>query len=354
MANYDGSATENGFTSTGSLIDLIKVAYDRRIDREFSAATMLRSFADKKVVNQTQPGATVTFSIHKNLDVDYTPLNEIVDGNETALDNPTQVSVTVNEHGRYTIYTEALTQFAFDDALAKNVTDTIKTNQLETLDGLVAKVLRGDSIRAAGTTATTVYNTVIDGTIYTTIDDADDAAGSVTALTADDVAMVVAELRSASVPTWDANNYVAVLHPRVASAFRRSTDPAGWRYANTYVDTSALMAGEIGIFEGVRFVESSRVLPKGDLWGSDAEGVYSTYVFGRQALAEVVVKEPAVIVDGDIVDPYGRKTAIGWYGILGWNLYRPESLYVIKSTTAVSGGSESLSLDDLIDVEVGE
>jgi len=340
MANYDGSSTVAGTTSTGSLSDLIKVAYDRRLDREFSATTLLRSFADKKVVNQTQPGATVTFSIHKNLSVDYTPLNEIVDGNETSLDNPTQISVTVNEHGRYTIYTEALSQFAFDDQLAKNVMDTIKTSHLETLDGLVAKVLRGDSIRDAGDEATQVYNSVVNDEFFTTLAlaDAEIVANGVGPLTADAVAKVVAELRSASVPTWDSNNYVALIHPRVAAAFRRNTDPASWRYANTYVDTSALMAGEIGTFEGVRFVETSRVLPKSDetdpVDGGTA-GIYSTFVMGRQALAEVVVKEPSVIVDGNIVDPYGRKTAIGWYGILGWNLYRPESLYVIKSDNSV-------------------
>jgi N4-gp56 family major capsid protein len=353
MANYDGSSTVNGFTSTGSLEDLIKVAYDRRIDREFVATTLLRSFADKKVVNQTQPGATVTFSIHKNLSVDYTPLNEIVDGNETSLDNPTQISVTVNEYGRYTIYTEALTQFAFDDALAKNVTDTIRTNQLETLDGLVAKVMRGDLIREAGNTATQTYNSVVNGKFFTNLDDADAeiADNGVSPLTATAVRDVVAELRTASVPTWDANHYVALVHPRVAAAFRSNTDAAGWRYANTYVDTTKLMSGEIGIFEGVRFVETSRVLPKEDEFGVDGDGVYTTYIIGRQALAEIVTKEPGVIVDGDITDPYGRKVAIGWYGILGWNLYRPESLYAIKSSSLTL--VEQFNLDDLGDVEVG-
>lgn len=347
MSNYTptslptpfGTNGVTGFTDTASLSNLIQIAYDRRLDREFSAATLLRSFADKKVVNQTQPGSTVTFSIHKNLSVDYTPLNEVVDGNETVLDNPSTVNVTVNEHGRYTVYTEALTQFAFDDALAKNVTDTIKTNQLETLDGLVAKVLRGDNIRAAGVLTGIEdgganYNTVIDGVFFSNIAAADAAIATAAALTADDVRAIVAELRTNSVPTWDANNYVALIHPRVAAAFRAITDQAGWRYANTYVDTSALMSDEIGIFENVRFVSTSRVLPKGNEFGVDGSGVYSTYFLGRQALAEVVVKEPAVIVDGTIPDPYGRKTAIGWYGILGWNLYRTESLYTVKSIVA--------------------
>lgn len=339
MAQYPGTPAGAPYTDTGALENLIQVAYDRRLDREFTAATLLRSFADKKVINQTQPGATVTFSIHKNMSVDYTALNEVTDGNEAVIDNPTQISVTVNEHGRHTIYTEALTQFAFDDALAKNVTDTIKTNQLETLDGLVAMVLRGDNIRAAGTEATTVYNTVIDGVFFSTLAAADAAIGTASALTADDVRAIVAELRTASVPTWDANNYVALIHPRVAAAFRASTDQAGWRYANTYVDTTNLMSDEIGIFENVRFVSTSRVLPKSsvggsEMWGEDGEGVYSTFFLGRQALAELVVKEPSVIVDGNVPDVYGRKTAIGWYGILGWNLYRPESLFTVKSTIA--------------------
>lgn len=330
MAYPSSPAAGAPFTDTGALSNLIKVAYDQRLSMEFSAETILRSFADKKVINQTQPGAEVIFSIHKKMTVNKTPLNEVVDGNESVLDNPKQVSVKVNEHGNYTIYTEALQQFAFDDALAANVMSTIKTNQLETLDALVGDVLIGANIRAAGTEATTEYRSIVNGKFFNTIAlaDAEIAANGVTPLSADALRDAVAELRSDAVPTWD-SAYVAVMHPRVSSKFRAITDAAGWREANTYVNTTNLINGEVGMFEGVRIVENPRV-PVEEIEG--VEDIYNTFIFGREALAELVSKEPSVIVDGDIVDPYGRKTAVGWYGILGWNLFRAESLYTVKST----------------------
>lgn len=332
MAYPASPAAGSPYTDTGALSNLIKVAYDQKLSLEFTAATILRDFADKKVVNQTQPGAEVIFSIHKKMAVNLTPLNETVDGNETVLDNPKQVSVKVNEHGNYTIYTEALMQFAFDDALAANVMGTIKTNQLETLDALVGNVLIGGNIRAAATTATTEYNTIVNDTIFKTIAlaDAEVLANGVGVLSADALRTAVAELRSDAVPTWN-STYVAIMHPRVASKFRASTDAAGWRDANTYVNTTNIINGEVGTFEGVTIVENPRV-PVETIEG--VEDVYNTFILGKEALAELVSKEPSVIVDGDIVDPYGRKTAVGWYGILGWNLFRAESLYTVKSKLA--------------------
>ena len=324
---YPGTPAGAPYTDTGALSNIIKVAYDQKLAFEFTSATLFRQLADKKVVNQTQPGSEVIFSIHKKMAVNLTPLNETVDGNETVIDNPTQVSVKVNEHGAYTVYTEALMQFAFDDNLASNVINTIKTNQLETIDGLVAGVLSGGNIVAAGTTATAAYNTIIDGVVYGTLALATAAAAGITVLTTEDLGVAAAELRSDSVPTWDANSYVAFMHPKVARKFRASVDAAGWLEVNKYNDAVKIYAGETGTFEGIRVIETPRVPV------SEA-GVYTTFVLGKEALAEVVSLEPSVIVDGDIPDPYGRKTAIGWYGILGWNLFRSESLYTILSTVA--------------------
>jgi N4-gp56 family major capsid protein len=308
------------YTDTGAFSNLIQIAYDQRLSVEFAAATILRSFADKKVVNQTQPGQEVVFHIHKKMAVNTSPLGETEDGNGVALTNPKPVTLTVNEYGNYTVYTEALQQFALDDSLASNVVNTIKTNLLETLDALVANVLDG-----TGLGNSVKYNTIVNHTLYTTIGTRNAAvtAGVTTVLTADDLRTAVAELRSDAVPTWD-SGYVAIMHPRVASKFRASTDAAGWRDANTYVNVSGLINGEIGTFEGVRVIENPRVPVSED-------GIYTTFILGKEALAEAVVKEPSTVIDGNIEDVFGRKTAAGWYGILGWTLFRSESLYAVKS-----------------------
>ena len=64
--------------------------------------------------------------------------------------------------------------------------------------------------------------------------------------------------------------------------------------------------------------------------------VYSTYLCGQQALAEAVAEEPHTVI-GPVVDKLNRFRPIGWYGILGFKVYREEALYRIESSSSVSG-----------------
>jgi hypothetical protein len=64
--------------------------------------------------------------------------------------------------------------------------------------------------------------------------------------------------------------------------------------------------------------------------------VYSSYLCGQQALAEAVAEEPHTVI-GPVVDKLNRFRPIGWYGILGFKVYREEALYRIESASSVSG-----------------
>jgi N4-gp56 family major capsid protein len=63
--------------------------------------------------------------------------------------------------------------------------------------------------------------------------------------------------------------------------------------------------------------------------------VYSTYLCGQQALAEAVAEEPHTVV-GPVIDKLNRFRPIGWYGILGFKVYREEALYRIESASSIS------------------
>lgn len=321
MTNYYGGAGEAApYSDSASLSNLIKTAYDQRIRLAFRSQPLFRQFADTKVINGTQPGATVVFHIHKELAPVTAPLGEINDGDGTQLSDPTPITVTVREYGNYTIYTEALSAFAFDDALAKNISTQIANNLADSVDKLVTDVL-----------LTTDSNLVESSAgVVSTVENADLATTTVTeGLTAKTIRHAVAELRSNNVPARQGNKYVVVTHPRVASQFRASIDAASWREATlASTNIADIVTGTTGDFEGVTFVETPRA-------PFDAvSGTYTSFVFGAEALAEVVSKEFSVVVDGDIPDVYGRKTAIGWYGIAGWALFRPESMFAIKTVLA--------------------
>jgi N4-gp56 family major capsid protein len=63
--------------------------------------------------------------------------------------------------------------------------------------------------------------------------------------------------------------------------------------------------------------------------------VYRTIVAGKQALAEAVAEEPHVVI-GPVVDKLMRFRPIGWYGVLGFSIYRQESLYRIATASSIA------------------
>jgi N4-gp56 family major capsid protein len=130
-------------------------------------------------------------------------------------------------------------------------------------------------------------------------------------------------------------NYLCFIHPEVSLDLRSSTDVAGWRVPQNYGlgdGLTGLISGELGTFENVRFVETPRVT----ITGSGSTKAYNTYVLGKEALAEAVAEEFHVVANGVITDPLLRKTALGWYGIAGWSIFRPQALWAIKSQSSVA------------------
>ena len=160
-----------------------------------------------------------------------------------------------------------------------------------------------------------------------------DAANATGDINSEALRAAVTTHRTKSVVPVRGSMYATFIHPEVSHDIRRETDPAGWRQPHTYVDTTELYVGEIGTWEGLIFIETP-FCRKTDNAGTD---VYSTYVFGREALAEAVAEEPHLVVNGNLgQDVFNRKTSVGWYGILGHSIFRPEPLIQIGSTSSIT------------------
>jgi hypothetical protein len=63
--------------------------------------------------------------------------------------------------------------------------------------------------------------------------------------------------------------------------------------------------------------------------------VFDTIVAGSQAMAEAVAEEPHVVI-GNVTDKLMRFRPMGWYGVLGFAVYRDEALYRITSGSSIS------------------
>lgn len=315
------------YTQVSSL-DLNQTAFEKLAYFALRPELYFDRFAEVEATNATNPGATHTFTIFQDLAVASTELSETTDVTPVALSD-SQVSVTMKEYGNAVVTTAKLraTSFINVDPVAANA---VGYNAGVSIDTVCRDVLQ------AGTNVIYATGGAADPSSRTTINSDD-------ILAANDVRKVVAQLRKANVPTIN-GSYVGFIHPDVSYDFRSATDAAAWRTPANYVDPSGIYNGEIGMFEGVRFMESSRAPLFAN--ASDNSGsagtidVYGTIIMGRQALAKAVSNaggygSQPTMVYGEVTDLLKRFQPVGWKHFVGYGVFRQEALRRIESASSI-------------------
>ena len=324
MANlYTSAALPAGQAGTVVGANLVTQAYDRLVEFALRSVPTFRSVADKKVGNQTHPGSSVLFQLYNDLAVATTALTETVDPDAVAIPATSTVAVTLNEYGNSIISTRKLDLFSLAD-VEPALANIVAFNMNDSLDVIVRAVLAGGTqiIReSAGALSTSAAVTTV---------------ASTDTIKSRDIRYAVAKLRAANVVPRRGSLYASYIHPEVSHDLRAETGAGAWRQPHEYVDPSGIYAGEIGTYEGVAFIESPR-LPNSQIGSGSSTTqvrVYDTFIMGQQALAEAVAEEPHTVI-GPVTDKLMRLRPIGWYGVLGWNLYRTESLWRIQTASSV-------------------
>jgi N4-gp56 family major capsid protein len=315
------------YTQVSSL-DLNQTAFEKLAYFALRPELYFDRFAEVEATNATNPGATHTFTIFQDLAVASSELSETTDVTPVALSD-SQVSVTMKEYGNAVVTTAKLraTSFINVDPVAANA---VGYNAGISIDTVCRDVLQ------AGTNVIYATGGATDPSSRVTVNSDD-------TLAANDVRKVVAQLRSANVPTIG-GSYVGFIHPDVSYDFRSATDAAAWRTPANYVNPEGIYNGEIGMFEGVRFMESSRApLFANASNNSGSTGtidVYGTLIMGRQALAKAVANaagygDQPTIVYGQVTDVLKRFQPVGWKHFVGYGVFRQEALRRIESASSI-------------------
>ena len=309
----------NAYTSTdaGSLgTSLVVSAYDKLVEFALRSQPMLRSVADKRPVNVTSPGTSVTFQIYNDLAVASTALTETTDPDSVALPSTTSVSVTLNEYGNVALVTRKLQLTSLTD-VDPGIANIIAYNMADSIDSVVQTVLRqGTNVLYSGSTATSTATITAAAT-----------------LSSANVRKAVAKLRAGKTIARKGSLYWCAIHPEVSHDLRAETGAGGWRLPHEYNQNENIWAGEIGTYEGAFFVESPRMYNATD--GASSARVFRTILAGQQALAEAVAEEPHVVA-GPVTDKLMRFRPLGWYGMLGFARYREAALYRIESSSSIN------------------
>jgi N4-gp56 family major capsid protein len=305
--------------------NLVQTTYDRALEFALRAQPTFRQVADKRPVQQAMPGSSVVFEIYQDLAQQITPLNELVDPDAVAAGNPTTVSVTLNEYGNSILVSNKLDLMSFTDVTA-GLVNQVAWNLVDSVDLIVQNVLATGTqvIRQNGDPAS-VAPTYNGGTT--------NGVQPTSTYSSKAVRLAVAKLRNQKVHPNKGSFYTTYISPEVSHDLRAESGGAAWRAPHEYSSAGNIWAGEIGEYEGSVFIETPRVQSVVNA-GTTPTRVFQTYTVGQQALAEAVAEEFHT-VRGPVVDKLTRFQPLGWYGVAGWSLYRPEALIRTETTSSI-------------------
>ena len=160
--------------------------------------------------------------------------------------------------------------------------------------------------------------------LYSALDGKAQTATSVTSI----VLTTVSGVQTATV-TQTSHGYTTGDWVTLAGVTTDTFFNTDWQVTNTGTNTYTLQKVGTALTFGI----ADKTLT-GTITAAKKTRVYRTFVAGQQALAEAVAEEPHVVI-GPVVDRLMRFRPIGWYGVLGFKVYRNNALYRIESTSSI-------------------
>jgi N4-gp56 family major capsid protein len=313
---------------------LVETAYDRAVEYALRDDPTWRTVVDTKPTHQAMPGDVVTMSFISDMALATTPLNELTDVTPPGQAPPTRVNITLNEYGNADNHTERLRQLSFVKP-DPEIAEVLGRNQADSIDAVIRAIVDLGN-----------YVLYVQGASPGTL--ASSAAGNVTAtnnaivagdvVTAKAATAAVTLLRRRKVTPRMSGMYVAMAHPDVLYDLMVEAPTANaWILPHAYVDTSSIYKGEVGTFQGARYISTTRITNAMNGAGVPAR-VYLTYYVGKQALAEAVggmgAGNPKTVV-GLQTDLLKRFYPIGWKALIGWAIYRQEAIQILRTTSSL-------------------
>lgn len=296
--------------------------------------------ADVRTTKESMQGSSVVFNIVADLAEATSTLSETTDVTPVAISD-SSVTVSLAEYGNAVNTTALLRGTSYVD-LDPIVANVMGFNAGISMDAIARNVL------AAGTNVNYAHYPTSQGTSRATV-----AAAEV--LTSYDLRLAKATLASLNVEDFG-GEYVCFIDPAVEFDLKSESGDVGWRDPHNYATagdgpmSTNIMRGEIGKYEGFRFVSTPRA-PFFSGAGASSANVYGTLCMGRQSLAKAWSKtdgnsdQPHIIMS-PVVDSMRRFVPISWYHLVGYGLFRQASLLRIESAATVSGSITRPSIDN--------
>jgi N4-gp56 family major capsid protein len=269
-----------------------------------------RQFADiKDAAHQGKSkGDTFHWNVYGDVATQGTSLVETTVMPETNF-TITQGTLTIDEFGNSVPYTsklDDLSEHPVKEVIHKVLKhDAKKAFDLEAHAQFDATPLR---VTPEGGTSTTALDLATNGT----------AAGTNTGieLSKEFVKVIVDTMKERNIPAYAADDYAALAHPTTFRYLKNELESI-----HQYVDRgfTMILNGEIGRYEGVRFIEQTNIAKEG--WGGGVTDF--AFFFGDDTVAEAIAVPEEM--RGKIPSDYGRSRGVAYYYLGGFGLVHTDA-----------------------------
>lgn len=232
-----------------------------------------------------------------------------------------QGSLTVAEYGNSVPYSGKLDNLS-KQPVSEIIHKVLKNDAKKTLDGAAHAQFNATQV--------TVTPTGGNNATAVTFEEGGCTITNNVALNKDHVKAIVDGMKERSIPPYMNDDYFAVAWPTTFRTLKNNLEDI-----HKYVETgfSKIMNGEIGRYEGVRFVEQTNIAKGGavdsatwtfrvaDAWNNALSDW--AFFFGEDTVAEALVIPEEI--RGKIPGDYGRSRGVAWYYLGGFGIVHGDS-----------------------------
>lgn len=215
----------------------------------------------------------------------------------------TQGELEVTEYGLSVPYTSKLDDLSLHP-VKEVIKKVLKNDASKAFDISARAQFDASPLTVASATATDSVVLETTGTCTITND---------VALGKDHVKAIVDIMKERNIPTFSAGDYFAIGRPTTFRQLKNDLEAI-----HQYVDAGfrMIMNGEIGRYEGVRFVEQTNIAKTGNFATNDKSD--DVHFFGEDTVAEAIVCPEEM--RGKIPSDFGRDKGVAWYYLGGFGL----------------------------------
>lgn len=261
-----------------------------------------RNFCDIQEAIGYGKGENFNWNIYGDLKDDGGELKENEAIGETSF-SISQATLKITEYGNSVPFTKKL-----DDLSKHPAQEVIKKN----LKRSCAKVLDKEAHKKFAETLVKVCPTGgNDADSVAITEDGTASAKNDAALSLTHVKEIIDEMKERDIPGYENDDYFAIGRPRTFRPFKNELEKV---YQYTESGMRRLYLGEIGQYDGMRFVEQTNVANQG--WSNKKSD--EVFFMGADTVVEAIVEFEQI--RGKIPTDYGRSKGIAWYYLGGFGI----------------------------------